>query len=49
MTGPEVLSIDIDIDRIAYTFLTKSSALVGATSVQASGVTGAGVSVAILP
>jgi cysteine-rich repeat protein len=46
MSDPEVLSIDID--RIAYASLTQGAALVGATSVQSLGVTGSGVTVAVL-
>ncbi|MEO1934252.1 MAG: S8 family serine peptidase, partial [Myxococcales bacterium] len=46
MSDPEVVSIDID--RIAYTSLTQGAALVGATHVQSLGVTGSGVTVAVL-
>lgn len=38
----------IDVDRIAYATLTQGAALVGATSVQSLGVTGNGVTVALL-
>ncbi|MEO2035323.1 MAG: S8 family serine peptidase, partial [Planctomycetaceae bacterium] len=46
MSDPEVVSIDID--RIAYATLAQGAALVGATNVQSLGVTGSGVTVAIL-
>ena len=46
MSDPEVVSIDID--RIAYASLALGAALVGATSVQSLGVTGSGVTVAVL-
>ena len=46
MSDPEVVSIDID--RIAYPATTQGGALVGATIVQSLGVTGSGVTVAVI-
>ena len=46
MSDPEVVSIDID--RIAYPAITQGGALVGASIVQSLGVTGSGVTVAVI-
>jgi len=40
--------VSIDVDRIAYATLTQGTALIGATATQALGVTGSGVTVAVL-
>ena len=45
-TDPNVLSVDVD--RIAYKALTQGVALIGADTVHALGVTGSGVTVAML-
>lgn len=46
LNDPEVVSVDID--HIAYASLAQGTTLVGATSVQPLGVTGSGVTVAVL-